>query len=36
MPSFLGIIREVDDKAFVSLMDTRKIVGGYFAKIKSK
>lgn len=36
MPCFLSIIREVDNQAFVSVMDTRKIFGGYFTKIKAK
>jgi uncharacterized protein YebE (UPF0316 family) len=36
MPCFLAIIREVDNQAFVSVMDTRKIFGGYFTKIKAK
>jgi uncharacterized protein YebE (UPF0316 family) len=36
MPCFLTIIREVDPQAFVTVMDTRKIFGGYFSKIKAK
>jgi uncharacterized protein YebE (UPF0316 family) len=36
MPCFLTIIREVDSQAFVSVMDTRQIFGGYFSKIKAK
>lgn len=36
LPCFLGLIRKVDDQAFVSVMDTRKIFGGYFSKIKAK
>jgi uncharacterized protein YebE (UPF0316 family) len=36
MPCFLTIIRDVDPQAFVSVMDTRKIFGGYFSKIKAK
>lgn len=36
LPCFLQLIRKVDDQAFVSVMDTRKIFGGYFSKIKAK
>jgi len=34
LPCFLGLVHQVDDQAFVSIMDTRKIFGGYFSKIK--
>lgn len=36
MPCFLAIIRDIDSQAFVTVMDTRKIFGGYFTKIKAK
>ncbi len=36
LPCFMATIREVDKHAFVSVMDTRKIFGGYFSKIKAK
>lgn len=36
MPCFLTIIRDIDSQAFVTVMDTRKIFGGYFTKIKAK
>jgi uncharacterized protein YebE (UPF0316 family) len=34
LPCFLDLVRRIDDQAFVSVMDTRKIFGGYFSKIK--
>lgn len=36
LPCFLDLTRKVDNQAFVSVMDTRKIFGGYFTKIKAK
>jgi uncharacterized protein YebE (UPF0316 family) len=36
LPCFMSIAREVDSQAFITVMDTRKIFGGYFAKIKAK
>jgi uncharacterized protein YebE (UPF0316 family) len=36
LPCFMDTVREADNQAFVSVMDTRKIFGGYFAKIKAK
>ncbi|NLZ93647.1 MAG: DUF2179 domain-containing protein [Firmicutes bacterium] len=36
IPDFLSIINSADQQAFVSIMDTRKILGGYFSKIKAK
>lgn len=36
LPCFLSLIRKVDNQSFVSVMDTRKIFGGYFSKIKAK
>ncbi len=36
LPCFMDTVRAVDNQAFVSVMDTRKIFGGYFAKIKAK
>lgn len=36
LPCFLGLVHDIDNQAFVSIMDTRKIFGGYFAKIKAK
>lgn len=34
LPCFLSLVRGIDDQAFVSVMDTRKIFGGYFSRIK--
>ena len=36
LPCLMSMVRKVDNQAFVSVMDTRKIFGGYFAKIKAK
>lgn len=36
IPNLLSLITETDQQAFVSIMDTRKILGGYFSKIKAK
>ncbi len=36
LPSFLKKIRELDKGAFVSIMDTRNILGGYFRQAKAK
>lgn len=36
MPVLMAIIRDTDEQAFVSIFDTRKILGGYFSKIKKK
>lgn len=36
LPNFLNDIKKVDTQAFVTVMDTRKILGGYFSKIKAK
>ncbi|MDW7650913.1 MAG: DUF2179 domain-containing protein [Bacillota bacterium] len=36
LPCFLALVRKTDSQAFVSVMDTRKILGGYFTKIKAK
>ncbi|MCW3491390.1 DUF2179 domain-containing protein [Dethiobacter alkaliphilus] len=36
IPVLMSIIRDTDEHAFVSVFDTRKILGGYFRKIKSK
>ena len=36
IPDLLALIQNADKQAFVSIMDTRKILGGYFRKIKAK
>ncbi|MCR3922117.1 MAG: DUF5698 domain-containing protein [Firmicutes bacterium] len=36
MPCLLRIVEKNDKDAFVTVMDTRKILGGYFTKIKAK
>lgn len=36
LPCFMAAVHQVDNQAFISVMDTRKIFGGYFAKIKVK
>ncbi|MBS4031087.1 MAG: DUF2179 domain-containing protein [Clostridiales bacterium] len=36
LPCFIGLARQIDKDAFVSVMDTRQIFGGYFSKIKAK
>lgn len=36
LPSFLKKVRELDKEAFVSIADTRKILGGYFSQAKAK
>lgn len=36
IPCLLTIVRKNDNQAFVTVMDTRKILGGYFSKIKAK
>lgn len=36
LPCFIALVRSIDDQAFVTVMDTRKIFGGYFTKIKAK
>lgn len=36
LPRLMHCIREEDTKAFVSVMDARKIIGGYFTRKKSK
>ncbi len=36
LPAFLTEIREMSDEAFISIMDTRKIMGGYFSQLKGK
>lgn len=36
LPSLMGIIQKVDKNAFVTIMDTRKTIGGYFSRIKAK
>jgi len=34
LPCLLSLVRRIDDQAFVTVMDTRKIFGGYFSRIK--
>jgi uncharacterized protein YebE (UPF0316 family) len=36
LPVFLKKLRELDRQAFVSIIDTRKIMGGYFTRMKAK
>jgi uncharacterized protein YebE (UPF0316 family) len=36
LPAFLKLVREQDSRAFISIIDTRKIMGGYFARMKDK
>ncbi len=36
LPSFLKIVDKYDPKAVISIFDTRKIMGGYFSRMKSK
>ncbi|HZK23820.1 MAG TPA: DUF2179 domain-containing protein [Oscillospiraceae bacterium] len=36
IPDLLNLIKQADQQAFVSIMDTRKILGGYFRRIKAK
>ncbi len=36
LPSFLKLLSTLDRQAVVSIFDTRKIMGGYFARIKDK
>lgn len=36
LPSFLAEIQEKNEEAFISIMDTRKIMGGYFSQLKGK
>lgn len=36
LPRLIEIIQQEDQQAFVSIMDTRRIVGGYFNRKKSK
>lgn len=36
LPHFLKTLRSLDRNAFVSVSDTRKIMGGYFARMKAK
>lgn len=36
LPDFLKKLRVLDKDAFISISDTRKIMGGYFARMKAK
>lgn|GEM_PF-184654 len=36
LPLFLQKVKEIDKDAFISIMDTRKIMGGYFNRLKAK
>jgi len=36
LPDLLKKIKEFDPEAFISIYDTRKIMGGYFSRMKSK
>lgn len=36
LPQLLKSLRSLDSQAFISIMDTRKIMGGYFARMKAK
>lgn len=36
LPGFLKVLSDLDRQAFVSILDTRKIMGGYFVRMKHK
>ena len=36
LPAFLKDLRALDQQAFISIADTRKIMGGYFSRMKAK
>jgi len=36
LPVFLKTMKRIDPDAFISIFDTRKIMGGYFARMKGK
>ncbi|HOL16878.1 MAG TPA: DUF2179 domain-containing protein [Bacillota bacterium] len=36
LPLFLDKLRQLDHDAFISIIDTRKIMGGYFTRMKAK
>jgi uncharacterized protein YebE (UPF0316 family) len=36
LPVFLKSLRQLDSEAFISIIDTRKIMGGYFTRMKAK
>lgn len=36
LPELLKIVNQIDPNAVISIFDTRKIMGGYFARIKAK
>ncbi|MEW5784162.1 MAG: DUF2179 domain-containing protein [Bacillota bacterium] len=36
LPNFLKDLRVLDRQAFISIADTRKIMGGYFSRMKAK
>lgn len=36
LPQFLKTLQQLDQNAFVSILDARKIMGGYFAAMKAK
>jgi uncharacterized protein YebE (UPF0316 family) len=36
LPAFLAKMRELDRQAFISIFDTRRIMGGYFTRMKAK
>ncbi len=36
LPELLSKMKEIDPEAFISIFDTRKIMGGYFSRMKAK
>jgi uncharacterized protein YebE (UPF0316 family) len=36
LPVFLKSLRQLESEAFISIIDTRKIMGGYFSRMKAK
>ncbi len=36
LPSFLKVVDKCDPRAVISIFDTRKIMGGYFSRMKAK
>ena len=36
LPSFLKLVEKCDPRAVISIFDTRKIMGGYFTRMKAK
>ncbi len=36
MKALMDLVEQIDDHAFITVLDTKKIMGGYFSKIKVK